>query len=75
MREIKGQVWCDMEGQVHDNEPDPFQYGPITPQQKNQEPTDGIWELRNDPDYTESALYFYICPGEHRVIWEGRVTK
>jgi hypothetical protein len=72
-------VACDYEGDLHTNTPDPFNYGP----QYNRAPRPGedpdgftddpAWTLTTHTDYGTGELWFYTCPGPHRLVWAGRI--
>lgn len=65
---IEGWVWCEVEGTVHADVPDPDERGPIYPVETNEE---GWHKLTDHADFPGTYLH-YICPGPHHQL--RRVT-
>ena len=67
-------VKCEHEGDLHVSLDDPFGYGP----QYNYKDTrsdfenDPAWTLTTHPQWGEEELWFYKCPGPHRLVWSGK---
>ena len=71
---IEDLIWCEAYGDTHDpEEEDPFNEGPQYVEERTKWEYHGnpAWEIRNDPEYTESRLWFYTCPGPHFKLWKG----
>lgn len=60
-------VYCEFEGEVHENTPDPFNKGPVY-ELEEEEMGEDWWELRKDSQYGDALLWFFTCPGPHKQL-------
>lgn len=71
---VENLVWCDTSGEIHEDTPDPYQFGPTWKiDEYIYDPENWTHEIRDAHSWPEPAWH-YTCPGPHRIVWAGRET-